>query len=228
MDLSFRRLLPRPPSAAWFRVAWWRWAVRIVLMAVALLLVGSAATFGQVWWVGRGDDRRASDTLIVLGASQYDGRPSAILAARLDHALELYRAGVAPRVITVGGNQPGDRFTEAEVAATYLRDHGVPASAVLAVPQGRDTLSSMIAVAGLMDSRHWGSAVVVTDRWHSLRSRTIAADLGIAAVASPSTSGPANRGFGTQVHYILREGIGYRFYQLFHRASPAAAHTPAV
>ncbi|OAA28041.1 hypothetical protein UG55_100613 [Frankia sp. EI5c] len=202
--------------------------MRVVAMTVALLLVAAVVTFGQVWWVGRGDDRRRSDALIVLGASQYDGRPSAILAARLDHALELYRGGVAPRVITVGGNQPGDRFTEAEAAATYLRDRGVPANAVLAVPQGRDTLSSLTAVAGLMDSRQWRSAVVVTDRWHSLRSRAIAADLGIVAVTSPATEGPANRGFGTQARYILREGIGYRFYQLFHRASPAAAHTPAV
>ncbi|MCK9899860.1 hypothetical protein CC117_01080 [Parafrankia colletiae] len=228
MDLSPRRFLPRPPSASWFRVPWWRWTLRVVLMIVMLLVVGSAATFGNVWWVGRDDDRRASDALIVLGASQYDGRPSAILAARLDHALELYRAGVAPRVITVGGNQPGDRFTEAEAAAAYLRDHGVPAGAVMAVPQGRDTLSSLTAVAGLMDSRQWRSAVVVTDRWHSLRSRAIATDLGIEAVTSPATKGPANRGFGTQVRYILREGIGYRFYQLFHRASPAGAHTPAV
>ncbi|MEX5707932.1 MULTISPECIES: YdcF family protein [Parafrankia] len=228
MDLSLRRLVPRPPSASWFRVPWWRWAARIVAIIVGIVLLGSVMTFGQVWWVGRGDDRRASDALIVLGASQYDGRPSAILAARLDHALELYRSGVAPRVITVGGNQPGDRFTEAEAAGSYLRDHGVPSSAVLVVPQGVDTLSSLTAVAGLMDSRQWRSAVVVTDRWHSLRSRAIADDLGVDAVTSPATAGPANRGFGTQMRYILREGIGYRFYQLFHRASPSAAHTPAV
>jgi len=209
-------------------VPWWRWGIRVVLTAFLGLVVAIVVTFGQVWWVGREDHRPHSDVLVVLGASQYDGRPSAIFAARLDHAAQLYRAGVAREVITVGGSQPGDRFTEGEAGAAYLRRQGIPADRVMVVPQGSDTLGSLTAVAGVMDSRDWRTAVVVTDPWHSLRSRAMARDLGLDATTSPVTTGPAVRGIGTQVHYIVREGIGYRWYQLFHRASPPSARTGAI
>lgn len=216
------------PTRPWLRGPWWRWALQVVVTVLVGGLVASVVTFVQVWWVGRSDARPTSDALVVLGASQYDGRPSAVFAARLDHAFELFEAGIAPRIITVGGKQPGDRFTEAEAAAHHLRDRGVPATAVLVVPEGSDTLSSLTAVTGLMNSRQWQSAVIVTDRWHSLRSRAIAEDLGIDAATSPATGGPANRGLWTQIRYIIREGLGYRFYQFFRQASPAAAHTSAV
>jgi uncharacterized SAM-binding protein YcdF (DUF218 family) len=191
-------------------------------------LVGALITVGQVWWVGRHDQRPRSDALIVLGASQYNGRPSAVFAARLDHALDLYRAGVAPRVITVGGKLSGDRYTEAEAGANYLARQGVPRSALVVVPAGADTLESVSAAAAVMNGRSWHSAVLVTDPWHSLRSRTIARDLGLAATTSPVRAGPSVHGAGTQARYILREAVGYRFYQLFHRPSPQRARTPAV
>ncbi|THJ75941.1 YdcF family protein [Candidatus Frankia alpina] len=228
MGLSRPSLAVHPFRATWYQVPWWRWAVRAVVAVVAAIAVLTVVTFCQVWWVGREDHRPTSDTLVVLGASQYNGRPSAVFAARLDHALELYRQGVAPNVITIGGKQPGDRYTEAEAGAAYLRRRGIPADRVIVIPEGSDTLGSLTAVAGVMNTRRWRSTVLVTDPWHSLRSRTMARDLGLDAATSPVTRGPAVHGVDTKVRYIIREGIGYRWYQLFHRASPPSATTRAV
>ncbi|MBL7495025.1 YdcF family protein [Frankia sp. CNm7] len=218
----------RPRLLRGLRAPWWLWLIRLVAAFVVAVLIAGVVTVGQVWWAGRQDHRPRSDALVVLGASQYNGRPSAVFAARLEHAAELYRAGVAPLVITVGGRVPGDQFTEAGVGVSYLRDLGVPASALLAVPEGRDTLESLVAVAGEMNTRSLRSAVIVTDRWHTLRSVSMARDLGLTATGSPVTTGPANRGVHTQARYIIREAVGYRFYQLFHRATPPAARQPAI
>lgn len=189
------------------------------MVAAVVLLVGLvvAGTGARVWSVARGDDRTPSDVILVLGASQFDGRPSSVFEARLEHARELYDEGVAPRVLTVGGSAPGDRFTEAAAGASYLRRRGVPD--VLAVGEGRDTLSSLRAAEREMSERGWSSAVVVTDPWHSLRSRRMAADVGIAAVTSPTRAGPAVRTRGTEVRYIARETAAYLYYRAFGRSS---------
>ncbi len=185
-------------------------------VAVCVLVVGVTAT--RIWWTARTDDRRPSDAVVVLGASQYDGRPSEVFTARLEHAAALYRAKVAPRVITVGGSAPGDRFTEAAAGRRWLVAHGVPASAVVAVPTGRNTLQSLRAVAVRMDASGWRTAVLVTDPWHSLRSRTIARDSGIDAITSPTRTGPAVRQRSTQLRYIGRETAAYLIYVTTHRS----------
>ncbi|MFP5220237.1 MAG: YdcF family protein, partial [Actinomycetes bacterium] len=148
-----------------------RWFRRAVLAVVllAVLVVGGFAT--SIWWVARDDDRTPTDAIVVLGASQFDGRPSSVFKARLQHARELYEEDVAPRVVTVGGGAPGDRTTEAEAGAAFLRERGVE---VVAVPEGRNTLQSLQAVEELMDDNGWETAVVVTDPWHSHRAREMA------------------------------------------------------
>lgn len=185
-------------------------ARRLVSLVVlgALLVVAGTAT--SVWWVARQDDRPVSDAIIVLGASQFDGRPSSVFKARLQHARALYEDGVAPRVITVGGGAPGDRTTEAEAGAAFLRERDVEA---VAVPEGRNTLESMVAVEALMGEHGWETAVVVTDPWHSLRSRTMARDQGIDAQTSPTRAGPSVRTRGTQIRYIARETAAYLYYR---------------
>lgn len=200
-----------------------RRALGLVLLA-ALLVVGGTAV--RVWAVARTDARPASDAVVVLGASQYDGTPSAIFAARLRHAAALYRAGVAPRVVTVGGGREGDRFTEAEAGATYLADRGLPRSALVEVRSGGDTLTSLQAADALFAQRGWRSAVVVTDPWHALRARQMARDLGLAAESSPARTGPAVRTRETQARYIARETAAYLYYRAAGRSpdtGPGAA-----
>jgi len=195
---------------------------RLVAAAVLLPVLVFLGTAVRVWWVAREDSHPRSDAIVVLGASQFDGRPSAVFRSRLDHALHLWEEGVAPRIVTVGGGQPGDRFTEAAAGARYLRDHGV--TSVVAVPEGSDTLQSLRAVDKAFEANGWHTAVIVTDPWHSLRSRRMAQDLGIDANTSPTRSGPAVRTRGTEIRYIARETAAYLYYRLFHRSSEAGPH----
>lgn len=185
--------------------------VVLAIVLIPLLVVGGTAT--SIWWVARGDDRTPTDAIVVLGAAQFDGRPSSVFEARLEHAKKLYEAGVADVVVTAGGSRPGDRFTEAQAGKAYLEQRGVPA--VVAVGEGSNTLQSLQAVARLLEERGWQSATLVTDPWHSLRSRSMAGDLGIEATTSPTRAGPSVRTRGTQVRYILRETGALLYYKIF-------------
>ena len=196
---------------------------RLLALVVLLVLAVPVATALSVWWTARGDDRTQSDVIVVLGASQFDGRPSSVLEARLEHAEELYDEGVAPRVVTVGGGQPGDRYTEARAGERYLEDQGV--EDVIAVEEGSDTLESLEAVSALMADRGWQTAVLVTDPWHAMRSLRMADDAGIEAVSSPTRRGPSVRTRSTEVRYIARETAAYLYYRAFgssNDAGPAA------
>ena len=192
--------------------------LRLVGVLTASVLLVILATAARVWWVARDDNHPRSDAIVVLGASQFDGRPSAVFRSRLDHARALYDQGVAPRVVVLGGGALGDRTTEGASGAAYLTARGVTS---VAVGEGRDTLQSMRALDRVFQARSWHSAVLVTDPWHSLRSLRMAGDLGIRATSSPTRSGPSVRTRGTEVHYIARETGAYLYYRLFHRSSEA-------
>jgi uncharacterized SAM-binding protein YcdF (DUF218 family) len=172
----------------------------------------------RIWQVGREDSRAHADAIVVLGASQFDGRPSSIFRSRLDHAKSLYDAHVAATVVTVGGNRAGDRFTEAAAGAAYLRGEGLPSGDVAEVAQGSDTLSSLRAVAALAQRRSWHDVVLVTDPWHSFRARSMAREVGLHAQTSPTRSGPAVQGGrGRELRYIARETVAYWYYRVFGR-----------
>ena len=169
-----------------------RWPRR-VLRAIALLVVLAvgyyAITLAQVWRTGQADERSPADAIVVLGAAQYDGRPSPQLAARLDHALALWPEGVAPLIVVTGGKQLGDRFTEAQASARYLEDRGVPAEAIAQEGVGASTYESLDSVASMLAARGADSVVIVTDPYHALRSRLIAEEVGLdARVSSTPTS----------------------------------------
>ena len=181
----------------------------LVLMLVAL--VGGTAF--RVWQVARENDRSQADVIVVLGAAQYNGKPSEIFSARLLKAKQLYDAGVAKRIVTAGGKKAEDNFTEAEAGALWLNRHGVPASATLAVGEGSDTLRSLRAVATQVEARGWHTAVLVSDPWHSFRARTMADDLGLDAWTAPTHSGPVVQERITQVRYIIRETGALLYYR---------------
>ena len=186
---------------------------RLLLAAVLTSLLLVAATAGAIWWTARQDARPVSDAIVVLGSAQYDGVPSSIFEARLEHALRLFEAGVAPVVVTVGDGADGDRFTEAHAGAHYLWSAGVPHQALLPVPEGADTLESMRSVSRVFQERGWSSAVLVTDPWHAMRTARMAEDAGIDAEASPTRQGPSVYSRTTQLRYILRETAAYLLYR---------------
>jgi uncharacterized SAM-binding protein YcdF (DUF218 family) len=166
---------------------------RIILLVavVGLALAGYAAY--RIWDQGNRDDKRAADAIVVMGAAQYDGRPSPLFAARLDHAIALYHAGIAPRLIVTGGKQEGDRTTEAASARAYAIGHGVPGQAILAEDHSRTTLQSIRGVAGLMREEGIGTAVFVSDPSHMFRVLRMASDEGIEAFGSPTRTSPLER-----------------------------------
>jgi uncharacterized SAM-binding protein YcdF (DUF218 family) len=192
------------------------WVGRVVLgvILVALFVVGGTAF--RVWEVARQDDRQQADAVVVLGAAQYDGQPSSIFAARLKHAAALYDDKLAPRIVTTGGGRAGDAYTEAEAGRRYLIKLGVPASAVVAVPVGTDTLGSLQAVAAKAAQDGWSRALIVSDPWHSLRARQMARDSGLTAWTSPTRSGPVVQARETQARYIVRETGTMLYYELTH------------
>ena len=180
------------------------------VLAFVLLIVSTALA---IWWTARHDDRPDSDAIVVLGSAQYNGVPSSIFEARLEHAIALYEDGVAPMIVTVGGKATGDEFTEAEAGRDYLANAGIPADSLLAVPKGVDTLESMRAVSTAFDEHGWTSAVLVTDPWHAMRAERMAEDAGIEADSSPTRQGPAVETRATQFRYILRETAAYLLYR---------------
>lgn len=179
----------------------------VVLLAALLYYV---VTFVQVWWAARGDDTRPSEAIVVLGAAQFNGRPSAVFKARLDHAADLYRRDVAPTVVVTGGKQTGDQFTEATSGANYLHGKGVPDSAILRETTSRTSWESLAAAARVLQDRNEQKVVLVSDPFHSLRIRSIAGELGLDAVTSPTRSSPIS-GFEEWQRYLseaLRVSVG--------------------
>lgn len=168
------------------RGRWGWWLVRAVVGLVLLVVGYYAISLFQVWRAGNADGPDSAEAIVVLGAAQYDGRPSPQLAARLDHGLELWQEGVAPLIMVTGGNRPGDRFTEAEAGFEYLVERGVPESAILREDVGATTYESLSAAVPVLSAQGVDEVVLVTDPYHSLRSRLIAEEVGLDASLSPT------------------------------------------
>jgi uncharacterized SAM-binding protein YcdF (DUF218 family) len=143
-----------------------------------------------VWRAARHDGARASQAIIVLGAAQYNGKPSPVFKARLDHTADLYRQGIAPLVVVTGGKIPGDQFTEAGAGAAYLHARGIPDDAILRETTSRNSWESLRASARFLKARGVTRVVLVSDPFHSLRIRLIAEEIGFDAVTSPTTTSP--------------------------------------
>ena len=178
---------------------------RLILLvaAIGLVLAGYAAY--RIWDQGNRDEQRSADAIVVMGAAQYDGRPSPLFAARLDHAIDLFRAGIATRLIVTGGKQEGDRTTEAASARAYAVSHGVPDDAILAEDLSRTTLQSIRGVASLMRDEGLKTAVFVSDPSHMLRVLRMASDEGIEGYGSPTRTSPLERDPVRRVDAIVHE-----------------------
>jgi uncharacterized SAM-binding protein YcdF (DUF218 family) len=191
--------IPRPPRHIARRVG------QVALVLVVLGVGYLAFSFWQVWSTGRADEARPVDAIVVMGAAQYDGRPSPQLAARLDHVVELWSEGVAPLVIVTGGKQSGDRFTEAAASAQYLADRGVPADAIVQEGAGTNTFESLAGARRLVDPSV-RSVLVVTDPYHALRSRLTAEEVGFDAFVSSTPDSVV--GGVTELRRELAEAAG--------------------
>jgi uncharacterized SAM-binding protein YcdF (DUF218 family) len=179
--------------------------VRVVFVAgVVAVGIAGYATF-RIWDQGGRDERMSADAIVVMGAAQYDGRPSPVFAARLDHAVALFQAGLAPRLIVTGGKAEGDRTTEAASARAYAIAHGVPEDAILLEDESRTTLESIRRVAALMEDHDLSTAVFVSDPTHMLRVLRMASDVGITGYGSPTTTSPIERDAVARVDALVHE-----------------------
>ncbi|HSL76600.1 MAG TPA: YdcF family protein [Candidatus Limnocylindrales bacterium] len=182
-----------------------RGLARLVLAGmIATVAVGGYVAY-RIWDQGNRDERPPADAIVVMGAAQYDGRPSPVFAARLDHAIELFHEGIAPRLIVTGGKQEGDRTTEAASARIYAVQHDVPDEAILSEDQSRTTLQSIRGVAAVMRDQGIESAVFVSDPSHMLRVLRMASDEGVTAYGSPTRTSPLERDPIRHVDAILHE-----------------------
>ncbi|HJP65129.1 MAG TPA: YdcF family protein [Actinomycetota bacterium] len=197
-----------------------RHRILATLVVVGLIALGLlSATASAVWQVAHRDEARKVDhvdAILVLGAAQYNGRPSLVFESRLRHAALLYRQGRASTVVVLGGNQPGDISTEADAGRNWLIADGVPSTDVVADAHGNSTLESLQAAADYMDRADLQSAFLVSDPWHNLRIRRMAHDLGIQGFVS-ATGASAAKTQWTRFSGYVRETFAYLYYRVFHR-----------
>ena len=178
----------------------------VVCAVVVAAIIYGAVNFASIIVVGSRDDGSVADAIVVMGAAQYDGRPSPQLAARLDHAKALWDDKRAPLIAVTGGKMEGDRFTEAEASRRYLVDLGVPEEVIVGEDEGRATWDSITAVTAVLRSNDVQSVIVVTDPYHEQRSVLSFREIGFTASASATSTSPLSG--GTLVRRTVREALG--------------------
>jgi uncharacterized SAM-binding protein YcdF (DUF218 family) len=181
-----------------------RRTVTFGMLTVFFIWLVSAVTV--LFWSSR-DEARPAQAIVVLGAAQYAGKPSPVLRARLDHALDLWNRHLASLLILTGGTGSGDTTSEAAVGRTYAKKHGVPDSAILVENEGRTTSESMRAVAGMLEVRGLQSALLVSDPFHMLRLRILARRFGFTPYTSPTRTSPISPNREERWKYIFSESI---------------------
>jgi uncharacterized SAM-binding protein YcdF (DUF218 family) len=192
------------------------WLLRAALVLVLILLGGVLAwcrwVYVQIESYAHQDQAAPADAIGVLGAAEYDGRPSPVYRARLDHALELYHRGIAPLIITLGG-PGGDQFTEGSVGEDYLISKGVPEQAIIAETESRNTEESARRIAVIAHVNGLHRLVVVSDDTHMFRIHAICASEGLDVLTSPRPR-PAVDDRTLEAERIAHEILSYTFWRL--------------
>ena len=185
----------------------------ILLTIVALWAASMAAVLLFSWM----DQARPAGSIVVLGAAQYDGRPSPVLRARLDHGIDLWNHGMGKVLVVTGGKGYGDTTTEADVSRSYARKHGVPDTAIILENKGRTTRESMLGVAELLERRGIKTAILVSDPFHMLRLSIIGRRFGLTPYTSPTRTSPISPNREKRWRYMLGESVKAPLAFLFER-----------
>jgi len=153
------------------------------------------------------DEAQPADAIVVFGAAQYNGTPSPVLKARLDHVFDLEERNLAPVVITTGGSGGDPKFTEAGVSRDYLVQEGVAGEKVLSENHGESTYQSVQAVAGILKQRHGKTCIAVSDGFHLYRVKQMFKAAGITAYGSPAPESPIEAASFDRVYHSWREAL---------------------
>jgi uncharacterized SAM-binding protein YcdF (DUF218 family) len=183
----------------------WRWPLRVAIVATGLLIAYLLFNLVQVWWASRQNEARPVQAIVVLGAAQYNGVPSPDLRARLDHALSLWRAQLAPLVVVTGGKEAGDAYTEATAGASYLEARGIPQEDIIRESTGRNSWQSLAAAAAMLEAHHVTRVLLVSDPFHDERNAHMAGELGLTPYVSPTRTSPI-RGVAV-IPYFAKETV---------------------
>jgi uncharacterized SAM-binding protein YcdF (DUF218 family) len=193
------------------RMSWW---LRVLVLAFVVLLLLLAVTAVQVVHTASLEEIRPADAIVVFGAAEYSGRPSPVLRARLDHALEVFHRGMAPVVITTGGAAADPTFTEGGVGRDYLMHHGIPERSLIAETQGRDTSESAVRVGVIMRANGLHSCIAVSDAYHVFRIRKLLEHEGIAPVYVAPRPDSRPRSAWQREVAVLREATSYLLWRV--------------
>lgn len=193
--------------------------LRTTIAVAAVVLIAWVISMIAVERVGRHDEAQRADAIVVLGAAQYVGRPSPVLRARVDHAVSLWKRGLAPTLILTGGTGVGDTTSEAAVARKYAMSQGVPDRVIVVEMKGRTTSESMRAVARIMDDREQSSVILVSDPFHMLRLSILARRFGLEPYTSPTRTSPITSNREEHWKYMVSESVKAPLAYIFERRS---------
>jgi uncharacterized SAM-binding protein YcdF (DUF218 family) len=191
-----------------------RWWLRLLILAVVVVLAFLAVTAARIIEAASQQEVPHADAIVVFGAAEYSGRPSPVLKARLDHALDLFHRGVAPVVITTGGAASDPKFSEGGVGKDYLMRHGIPERSLIAETQGRDTAESAVRVGVIMHANSLHSCVAVSDAYHVFRIRKLLEHEGIGHVYIAPRPDSRPHGVFQRVLAVLREATSYLLWRI--------------
>jgi uncharacterized SAM-binding protein YcdF (DUF218 family) len=190
-----------------------KWGVLILILLLASVGAYWMYLYRQVRNIASRDEAHTADAIVILGAAQYNGSPSPVLRARLDHALHLYKRGYSRAIITTGSYGPDPNFSEAHVATEYLTEHGVDPADIITEQASLTTHDSIRAASLLVKSKAWKSVLVVSDGFHLFRTREMFTDEGITAYTSPAPDSPIENS-SQRFWYSLREVFLFSAYRL--------------
>jgi uncharacterized SAM-binding protein YcdF (DUF218 family) len=191
-----------------------RWWLRLLILAAVVVLAFLAVTAARIIEAASQQEVPHADAIVVFGAAEYSGRPSPVLKARLDHALDLFHRDVAPVVITTGGAASDPKFSEGGVGKDYLMRHGIPERSLIAETQGRDTAESAVRVGVIMHANSLHSCVAVSDAYHVFRIRKLLEHEGIGHVYIAPRPDSRPHGVFQRVLAVLREATSYLLWRI--------------
>ncbi len=191
-----------------------RWLLRVGALALAAVVLFLALAAVRIVREGRLQELHPADAIIVFGAAEYAGHPSPVWRARLDHAFDLFRQGIAPVVITTGGAASDPSFSEGGVGSSYLERRGIPERALIAETQGSDTAQSAVRVAVIMRANGLHSCVAVSDAYHVFRIKKLLEHEGIGPVYVAPRPDSRPHSFAQRAYAVLREASSYLLWKL--------------
>jgi uncharacterized SAM-binding protein YcdF (DUF218 family) len=189
-----------------------RWSLRLLLLIVAGFLLWLTETCVGIVRESEAQQEQPADAIVVFGAAQYDGRPSPVFRARLDHAFDLFQHGVAPVVITTGGAGEDPHYSEGEVGHDYLMKRGIPEAKLIAETQGSDTAQSAQRVGVIMHTNRMRTCIAVSDGYHVFRTRKLLEHEGIRVYVAPRAGSRPHSGWQRAVS-VLKEALSYMLWR---------------